>query len=37
MKSAGKTILNTQGKEILSLVCKTHFKTFYEICGSTDI
>ncbi|WP_366223739.1 ribonuclease HIII [Chlamydia buteonis] len=37
VKSAGKTILNTQGKEILSLVCKTHFKTFYEICGSTDI
>ncbi|MEF9519788.1 ribonuclease HIII [Chlamydia crocodili] len=34
VKTAGKSILKTHGKDVLSLVCKTHFKTFDEICDS---
>ncbi|BAE81481.1 ribonuclease HII [Chlamydia felis Fe/C-56] len=36
VKSVGKSILNSRGKEVLSLVCKTHFKTFNEICDSAS-
>ncbi|AAP05042.1 ribonuclease HIII [Chlamydia caviae] len=36
VKSVGKSILNSRGKEVLSLICKTHFKTFNEICDSAS-
>ncbi|WP_348663848.1 ribonuclease HIII [Chlamydia vaughanii] len=36
VKTAGKSILGTHGKEVLSLLCKTHFKTFNEICDSKN-
>ena len=35
VKAAGKSIVHSLGKDILPLVCKTHFKTFHEILSCT--
>lgn len=34
VKSIGTTLFQKHGKEYLSSICKTHFKTFREICSS---
>lgn len=35
VKAAGKSLVHSLGKDALPFVCKTHFKTFHEICSST--
>ncbi|EPP37073.1 Ribonuclease HIII [Chlamydia avium] len=34
VKIAGRSILHSLGKDVLPLLCKTHFKTFHEICST---
>ncbi|EPP34348.1 ribonuclease HIII [Chlamydia ibidis] len=36
VKSSGKAILKNHGKEVLTHLCKTHFKTFEEICNENS-
>ena len=36
VKQQAKEILRDKGQPVLEKVCKTHFKTFYEVLGSTS-